>query len=56
VTGQRLLREMPAMTSESMQAAYPTMQAHMEKVMNRIEAMAKEEQEKKTPKAPADKK
>lgn len=54
-TGQKLLREMPAMTAESMQAAYPTMQAHMEKVMNRVEAMAKEEQEKKTPPAPAEK-
>ena len=43
-TGKKLLREMPAMTAESMQAAYPTMQKHMEKVMARIDEMAKEDQ------------
>jgi hypothetical protein len=48
-TGKKLLREMPAMTAESMQAAYPIMQAHMEKVMARIDEMTKEE-EKKGPK------
>ena len=53
-TGKKLLREMPTMTSESMQAAYPTMEAYMEKVMARIDAMAKEEQQKKAP--PAEKK
>jgi len=36
-TGQKLLREMPAMTAESMQAANPHMQAIMEKIMNRTE-------------------
>lgn len=44
-TGKKLLREMPAMTAESMQAAYPTMQAYMEKVMARVDAMAKEQQQ-----------
>ncbi len=43
-TGQKLMREMPAMTSESTQAAYPTMQAHMEKVMQRIDEMTQDGQ------------
>jgi uncharacterized protein len=52
-TGQKLLREMPAMTAESMQAAYPRMQAHLEKVMARIDEMARQEQQKKaTPTTP----
>ena len=46
-TGQKLLREMPAMTAESMQAAGPRMQAMMEKVMDRIDKMAKEDQDKR---------
>jgi hypothetical protein len=45
-TGQKLLREMPAMTSESMRATAPRMQAIMERVMNRIEQMAREDREK----------
>jgi len=45
-TGQKLLREMPAMTTESMRATAPRMQAIMEKVMNRIEQMAREDREK----------
>ena len=36
-TGQKLLREMPAMTAESIQAANPHMQAMMEKIMNQTE-------------------
>lgn len=52
-TGQKILREMPAMTAESMQAAGPRMQAMMEKVMDRAEQMAKEEREKhKSPASP----
>jgi hypothetical protein len=39
-TGQKLLREMPAMTAESMQAAGPRIQAMMDKVMDRAEKMA----------------
>jgi uncharacterized protein len=46
-TGQKLLREMPAMTAESMQAAAPRIQAMMDKVMDRAEKMAKEDREKK---------
>jgi uncharacterized protein len=45
-TGKKLLAEMPAMTSESMQAAYPRMQAMMDKMMQRVEQMAEEEQKK----------
>jgi hypothetical protein len=45
-TGQKLLREMPAMTTESMRATAPRMQAIMEKVMDRIEQMAREDREK----------
>jgi hypothetical protein len=56
-TGQKLLREMPAMTAESMQAAGPRIQAMMDKVMDRAEKMAREEREKKTeqPKPATDK-
>jgi uncharacterized protein len=45
-TGQKLLREMPAMTAESMQAAGPRIQAMMEKVMDRAEKMAEEDRKK----------
>jgi hypothetical protein len=47
-TGQKLLREMPAMTAESMQTAGPRIQQMMEKVMNRVEQMAKEDQQKQS--------
>jgi uncharacterized protein len=53
-TGQKLLREMPAMTTESMQAAAPRIQAMMDKVMDRAEKMSTEEREKRTqPSKPA---
>jgi hypothetical protein len=39
-TGQKLLREMPLMTVESMQAASPRIQALMDKVMERAAQMA----------------
>jgi len=42
--GQKLVHEMPAMTTESMQAASPRIQAFMDKVMERAQAMAKERQ------------
>jgi hypothetical protein len=45
-TGQKLLREMPAMTTESMRATAPRMQAIIEKVMDRIEQIAREDREK----------
>ena len=47
-TGQKLLREMPAMTAESMQAAGPRIQAMMEKVMDRAEQMAEEDRKKQS--------
>ncbi len=47
--GQKLVREMPAMTLESMQAASPRIQTFMDKVMERAQAMASEQQEKKAP-------
>lgn len=40
--GQKLVREMPAMTLESMQAASPRLQEFMDKVMVRAQAMARE--------------
>jgi len=45
-TGQKLLREMPAMTAESMQAASPRIQAMMDKVMERAREMSKEKEPK----------
>lgn len=54
-TGQKLMREMPAMTSESMQAAAPHMQAMMDKIMDRAEQMAREERHKKAPTPAVDK-
>ena len=46
-TGQKLLREMPAMTAESIQAANPHMQAMMEKIMNRAEQEAEQDHDKR---------
>jgi hypothetical protein len=46
-TGQKILREMPAMTAESMQAANPHMQAMMEKIMNRTEQEVEQERDKR---------
>jgi uncharacterized protein len=45
-TGQKLMKEMPAMTAESMQAAGPRMQALMDKMMDRIEKMVEEDRKK----------
>jgi hypothetical protein len=41
-SGQKLMQELPAITSEGMQAAYPRMQKHMEKVMQRVEQQMNE--------------
>lgn len=50
-TGQKLLREMPAMTSEAMQASYGRLQKQMEAVAERAEKAIKDnEQRKPTPK------
>jgi len=36
-TGKKLLREMPAMTSEGIQAAYPRMQKNLDAIMKRMD-------------------
>ena len=46
-TGQKLLREMPAMTAESIQAANPHMQAMVDKIMNRAEQEAEQDRGKR---------
>jgi uncharacterized protein len=45
-TGQKMMQEMPALTSESMQAAYARMQKQMDALMQRAEQIVKEDQEK----------
>jgi len=45
-TGQKMMREMPALTSESMQASYARMQKQMDVIMQRAEQIVKEDQEK----------
>ena len=51
-TGQKLLREMPAMTSEAMQAAYGRLQKQMEVMTERMDkAIENNEQQKPTPRA-----
>jgi len=54
-TGQKLLREMPAMTEESMQLSYGRMQKQMDAMMERMQKMMKEEElnRKAPPKPPA---
>ena len=48
-TGQKILHEMPAMVSESMQAAYPRMQKQMDEAFRKAEGAAVADK----PKAPA---
>jgi len=45
-TGQKVMREMPALTSESMQASFGRMQKQMDTIMRRTEQMVREEQDK----------
>ena len=53
-TGQKLLREMPAMTEESMQLSYGRMQKQMDAMMDRMQKMMKEEElNRKVPPTPA---
>ena len=51
-TGQKLLREMPAMTEESMQLSYGRMQKQMDAMMDRIQKIMKEEEPDRKPKSP----
>jgi uncharacterized protein len=53
-TGQKLLREMPAMTEESMQLSYGRMQKQMDAMMDRMQKMMKQEElNRKAPPTPA---
>jgi hypothetical protein len=52
-TGQKLLREMPAMTEESMQLSYGRMQKQMDAMMDRMQKMMKEEEPDQKQKPPA---
>ena len=52
-TGQKLLREMPAMTEESMQLSYRRMQKQMDAMMERMQKMMKEEEPERKQKPPA---
>ena len=45
-TGQKMMREMPALTSESMQASYVRMQKQMDALTKQAEQIVKEDQEK----------
>ena len=45
-TGQKMMREMPALTSESMQASYARMQKQMDTMTKQAEQIVKEDQEK----------
>jgi len=45
-TGQKMMREMPALTSESMQASYARMQKQMDAMTKQAEQIVKEDQEK----------
>jgi hypothetical protein len=50
-TGQKMMREMPALTSESMQTSYARMQKQMDATMQRAEQMVKEDEKPKSPPA-----
>src|SRR5277367_1042602 len=54
-TGQKMMQEMPALTTEAMQASYARMQKQMDAMMQRAEQIVKEDQEKpkSTPATPA---
>ena len=45
-TGQKMMREMPVLTTESMQASYARMQKQMDALMQKADQMEKEDQEK----------
>jgi len=47
-TGQKILREMPAMTAEGMQAMQPRLRKQMDQISREIDEMLKEEKEKPT--------
>lgn len=45
-TGQKMMREMPALTSESMQASYARMQKQIDAIQQKAEQIVKEDQDK----------
>jgi hypothetical protein len=45
-TGQKMMREMPALTSESMQASYARMQTQIDAIQKKAEQIVREDQEK----------
>jgi hypothetical protein len=45
-TGQKMMHEMPALTTESMQASYARMQKQMDAITQKAEQIVKEDQEK----------
>jgi uncharacterized protein len=45
-TGQKMMQEMPVLTTEAMQASYARMQKQMDAMMQRAEQIVKEDQEK----------
>lgn len=45
-TGQKMMREMPQLTTESMQASYARMQKQIDTIQQRAEQIVKEDQEK----------
>jgi hypothetical protein len=51
-TGQKILREMPAMTSEGMQAAYGRLQKQIEAMMDRVQKMIQRDEQKHAPPKP----
>jgi len=52
-TGQKILREMPAMTAEGMQAMQPRLRKQMDQISREIDQMVKDEQAKPKPATPA---
>src|SRR5580692_2002039 len=45
-TGQKMMKEMPALTTEAMQASYARMQKQIDTIQQRAEQIVKEDQEK----------
>ncbi len=48
-TGKKLLRDMPSLMSEAMQAAYPRMQKHLDAITKRLDEKANERDAKNPP-------
>jgi len=51
-TGKKLLREMPAISAEGMQAVYPRMQKNLDAILRRIDEQANEPKPKPAPEKP----